>query len=299
MATAQLAVPLFCVQTCPRARSDPTLARVRLDLALNLPVGIAKKPSAVIDNVAADQPRMDDLGSPRQVHIPHHLPKNVHSPPRFDVNIAVDCAAEVELTAVQHANIPEDASPEGKCLVDRHIAAERAFFISHRSANLPGKTAAAMLDASRLPTYLSVLTPPARLSRINRRPTIEPRQTHTRQRAQQAKALAIQLARLATDTRCSNVVVLDVRRISPITDFLIIATGTSPRQMRSVADELIEAAEAAGYPAVATSGYEGSQWICIDFIDVVLHVFTGDARMFYDLENLWSDAPKVTWEPDA
>lgn len=110
------------------------------------------------------------------------------------------------------------------------------------------------------------------------------------------RELAIELARLAADTRCTQVIVLDVSEVSPVTDFLVIGTGTSARQMRSVADDCIEAANAKGYRSLSASGYDGSSWICVDLIDVVLHIFSEDARGFYDLDNLWADAIRVDWE---
>ncbi len=105
--------------------------------------------------------------------------------------------------------------------------------------------------------------------------------------------MAVRLAKLAADTRCTNVVVLDVSGISPITDFLIIGTGTSPRQMRTVADDCIELAQAQKFTALSANGYDGSSWICVDLIDIVLHVFSDEARAFYDLENLWAEAQRV------
>lgn len=103
------------------------------------------------------------------------------------------------------------------------------------------------------------------------------------------------MARLAADTRCTNVVLLDVGSFSPVTDYVILATGTSPRQMRTVADDSTEAAEAHGYKALSASGYDGSAWICLDLIDVVIHVFSEQARVFYDLDNLWADAVRIDW----
>src|SRR5687767_3010689 len=110
------------------------------------------------------------------------------------------------------------------------------------------------------------------------------------QRIQAAREFAIEAARLAANTRCHNVVVLDVTGLSPVTDFFILATGTSPRQMRTVIDEVSELGEARNFAPYMNSGYEGEQWILVDFIDVVLHVFSQDARQFYDLDNLWGDA---------
>ena len=67
--------------------------------------------------------------------------------------------------------------------------------------------------------------------------------------------------------------------------------------MRTVADDCIEAAGELDYRPMSTTGYEGSAWICVDFIDVVLHVFSDEARLFYDLDNLWADAKTVEWKP--
>jgi len=111
--------------------------------------------------------------------------------------------------------------------------------------------------------------------------------------------MAIALARLCADTRCTNVILLDVGSFSPVTDYLVIATGTSPRQMRTVADDCIEAAEEQGYKTFSASGYEGSAWICVDLIDVVVHVFSEEARGFYDLDNLWGEARRIEWPLEA
>jgi ribosome-associated protein len=113
-----------------------------------------------------------------------------------------------------------------------------------------------------------------------------------------ARKLAMEIAKLAAGTRCSNVVVIDVSTLSPVTDFFVIATGTSNRQMHSVTEEVIEFAEAQGYRSLATAGLDSSnaQWILADFIDVVFHVFNEASRSFYDLENLWAEAKRVEWQ---
>ncbi len=111
-----------------------------------------------------------------------------------------------------------------------------------------------------------------------------------------AREFAIEAARLAANTRCHNVVLLDVRGISPITDYLVLATGTSARQMRSVCDELAEWGEEHGNRALNSDGLEGQSWMLIDFVDVVIHVFDQSSRGFYDLDSLWGDAKRVEWD---
>jgi ribosome-associated protein len=115
----------------------------------------------------------------------------------------------------------------------------------------------------------------------------------------EARQFAIDAARLASQTHCHNIAVLDVRGLSPITDFFLIATGTSARQMRSVAEEIEEMGQPRRFTAISRSGYEGESWILTDFVDVVVHIFNQEARGYYDLDGLWGDAPRVEWEGEA
>lgn len=109
--------------------------------------------------------------------------------------------------------------------------------------------------------------------------------------------MAVEAARLAAATRCRDVIVLDMVRLWPLADFFVLATGTSPRQMRTVCDQIQELAQKSGGKPYSRSGYEGETWIVVDFIDVVVHLFSPDARSYYDLDNLWGDAPRAPWEP--
>jgi ribosome-associated protein len=92
------------------------------------------------------------------------------------------------------------------------------------------------------------------------------------------------------------VVVLDLLGLWPVADFFVIATGVSPRQMRTVCDQIEELAPKLGARSFSRSGYEGQHWIVVDFIDVVVHLFSPEARLYYDLDNLWGDAKKVQWD---
>ena len=97
------------------------------------------------------------------------------------------------------------------------------------------------------------------------------------------------------DTKCHNVRVLDVSGISPMCDFLVLGTGTSTRQMKTVADEAAEWGEGNGLRSYGKSG-TGENWIALDLVDVVVHVFSQEGRDYYDLENLWGDATEVAWK---
>ncbi len=108
-----------------------------------------------------------------------------------------------------------------------------------------------------------------------------------------AKAFALSAATVAAERHCSDITVLDLRGKSPATDYFVIATGTSDRQMRTVADEISEAARERGLQRFGRAGYEQARWILLDFIDVVIHIFDNQYREYYDLELLWGDAEKL------
>ena len=106
----------------------------------------------------------------------------------------------------------------------------------------------------------------------------------TRKKTTSARTIAIELARLALARHCRDIVVLDLRRLSPVTDFFVIATGTSARQMASLAREMADISSSQwGNPPFSTGGLPQSSWVLIDFIDVVVHLFDVEHRSYYDL----------------
>ncbi len=109
-----------------------------------------------------------------------------------------------------------------------------------------------------------------------------------------ARRLAVEMARVCAENRASDVVVLDLRKRSPVAEFFVVATGTSARQMRAVADHVREAGVALGERPFGSEGYE-TGWVLVDYVGVVVHLFGEDARSYYDLELLWGDAPRVDW----
>lgn len=110
-----------------------------------------------------------------------------------------------------------------------------------------------------------------------------------------AHQFAIELGRIAHDSKSEDVVVLDLRGISAVTDYVVISTGTSERQMRALADQVVEYAKKLGEKPYGLAGHENSVWVLVDFVDVVFHVFGKASRAFYDLELLWGHAPHVEW----
>ena len=107
------------------------------------------------------------------------------------------------------------------------------------------------------------------------------------------------MAQIADDNHAGEVVILDLRGLSSITDFFVIGTGTSDRQMRSIADQIEEYGKRIGESRYGLSGYEAATWILADYVDVVIHLFDPEKRHYYELELLWGDAPRVEWRRSA
>jgi ribosome-associated protein len=99
--------------------------------------------------------------------------------------------------------------------------------------------------------------------------------------------------RAATDKKALDVVVLDMRQASSITDFFLICSGGSARQVQAIADAIDEQLSQWGVASLGVEGYHEARWILMDYGDVIVHVFAQDTREFYDLERLWANAPKV------
>jgi ribosome-associated protein len=111
-----------------------------------------------------------------------------------------------------------------------------------------------------------------------------------------ARAFAIAAARMCKDDKCDDVLVLDVSKIRQDVDFIVLASGTSDRQMRSVLQHLEEHGNKMNTPAVRTSKDDRATWLLADFVDVVVHLFEPNTRAHYNLEMHFADAPKVAWE---
>lgn len=106
----------------------------------------------------------------------------------------------------------------------------------------------------------------------------------------------MEAARLSRDLKCEDVRLLDVRGLSHVCDYVLIATGTSEKQMKSVAADLEELGKDSGHPVFRSNRDTGATWIVIDFVEVVAHLFEPSHRAYYELEKLWSDAPDIAWQ---
>ena len=99
--------------------------------------------------------------------------------------------------------------------------------------------------------------------------------------------------RAAEDKKAIDLTVLDLRKAAGFTDYFVICSGTNPRQIRAIADAVIEALKADGTAAAHVEGYDRSEWVLLDYFDFVVHVFAPETRMFYGLERLWGSAERV------
>jgi len=113
-----------------------------------------------------------------------------------------------------------------------------------------------------------------------------------------ALARAALAAKVAVDNKGQNVVVLDMRGVTRLYDYFVIATGSSRRQIHAIAEDVDAALRAVGDTRMGIEGYEASKWVVQDYGDVAVHVFDQDTRDYYSLEDLWADAPKVDWEDE-
>ena len=115
-------------------------------------------------------------------------------------------------------------------------------------------------------------------------------------RAQVATEQAFLCARIAEDNKGKDILVLDMRAITPLYDFFVIATGASRRQIHTLAEEIDAALAAEGEKRLSISGYQANRWVIQDYGDIVVHIFDKDARGYYALEELWADAPRLDWQ---
>ena len=97
----------------------------------------------------------------------------------------------------------------------------------------------------------------------------------------------------AREKKAENLVVLDLRQSGAFTDYFVICSGRSTRQMKAVVDEIEKRLKAIGCRPAHVEGYAGTDWVLIDCFDFIVHVFTPETRDFYALERLWGNAVRV------
>jgi len=97
----------------------------------------------------------------------------------------------------------------------------------------------------------------------------------------------------AESKQAVKLVVLDLRKTAGFTDFFLIASGTNTRQVRAIADAVMESLAVKGGKPAYVEGYDRADWILLDYFDFIVHVFGPETRVFYDLERLWGNAERI------
>ena len=105
-------------------------------------------------------------------------------------------------------------------------------------------------------------------------------------------------AKAALDIKARNVVVLDLRGLSSVTDFFVICSGNSDTHVEGIADNIARKLAECEVKLWHREGERKTSWILLDYIDVIVHIFREEARSFYDLERLWGDAGKTVYESE-
>ena len=114
----------------------------------------------------------------------------------------------------------------------------------------------------------------------------------------EGRELALAAARFADDKQAEDIVVLDLSGISPVADFFVICTGSSSPHLKAIYREIGERLSLDhGVVAHGRDGHPESQWLVIDYVDVIVHVFHREQRDNYALEDLWSDAKQIKFDP--
>src|SRR5690349_8367013 len=117
--------------------------------------------------------------------------------------------------------------------------------------------------------------------------------TEKRKKASRLPKQIEMAVKAAEDKKANELIVLDLRKAAGFTDYFVICSGTNPRQIRAIADSVIEALGAEGEKPAHIEGYERSEWILLDYFDFIVHVFAPETRMFYGLERLWGNAEQI------
>ncbi len=91
------------------------------------------------------------------------------------------------------------------------------------------------------------------------------------------------------EAKAQDIKVMDVRGLTDVTDFMILATGTSSRHVNAIADKLVDYMKDHGHRPLGVEGQEEAEWVLVDLNDVIVHIMQADARVFYDLDKLWGE----------
>jgi len=125
---------------------------------------------------------------------------------------------------------------------------------------------------------------------------VTPTRTIEREFSATPLELAMAAANAAADKKARDIVLIDMRGLVVYTDYMVVCTGSTPRQTKAISDEIRKQLKEQGVSARRVEGEREAEWILMDYLDAVVHVFTPQARDFYRLDRLWGEAPQQTLE---
>ena len=164
-----------------------------------------------------------------------------------------------------------------------------------------GKTTSKASTTKKRPAKKVSASEPAKKASV--RKTAAAKQARTPKQADPHELIrdsALKAAQYAIEKKALDVHLLDLTKITSMTDFFVIATGDSDPQVKAIAENVItQMRDTEGITPWRSEGWDSLRWVLIDFVDFVVHVFQPEARLFYNIERLWADAPKITVEDNA
>ena len=107
--------------------------------------------------------------------------------------------------------------------------------------------------------------------------------------------VAIACARIADEKKAQDIIILDISKLTFITQYFVICTGTNERQLHTISDEIEKHLKKSPIEKHGIEGYQDPKWILMDYGDIIVHIFGKETRNHYDLELLWGDAPRIEW----
>lgn len=111
-----------------------------------------------------------------------------------------------------------------------------------------------------------------------------------------AKELTQLVIKALEDKKAEDIRIIDISSVSVIADYFIIANGNNRNQVQALADNVDESCNRAGHPVRQIEGYDTANWILMDYSDVIVHIFSKEDRLFYDLERIWRDGKLIEKE---
>lgn len=117
-----------------------------------------------------------------------------------------------------------------------------------------------------------------------------------REGSDESRTIAVAAARAAAAKQAEDVSILDVHGLIVITDYFVICSGSTERQVKTIVEEVETSLRELGRRPVRREGESEARWLLLDYVDVVVHVFADEEREYYDLERLWLDAPRVEFD---